>query len=63
MGHCGTVAVNIAKGGEPMGRKGQKYQVNLSQRKRRCAPFHPKGRGVFMSSRREFRQKNHNRKG
>ena len=46
-----------------MGRKGQKYQVNLFQRKRRCAPFHPKGRGVFLSSRRECRQKNHNRKG
>ena len=46
-----------------MGKKGQKYQVDLFRRKRRRAPFHPKGRGFFMSSRREFRQKNHNRKG
>ena len=46
-----------------MGRKRQKYQVNLFRRKRRCAPFHPMERGFFMFSRREFRQKNHNRKG
>ena len=44
-----------------MGRKGQKCQVNMFRRKRRCAPFHPMERGVFVSSRREsgtkFRRK------
>lgn len=36
-----------------MGKRGLKYQVNLFRRKRRCAPFHPMGRGFFMPSRRE----------
>ena len=45
-----------------MGRKGQKYQVNLFRRKRRRAPFHPKGRGFVMPSRKEFRHKKQTRK-
>ncbi len=44
-----------------MGRKGQKYQVNLFRRKRRYAPLRPMERGFFMSSRRDsgtkFRRK------
>lgn len=37
-----------------MDRKGQKYQVNTFRRKQRPAPFHQKGRGRFISSRKIF---------
>lgn len=53
----------LVKGGEPVGKRGQKFQVNTFRRKQCLAPFHPRDGAFFMSSRRKFRCKNHNRKG
>ena len=36
---------------ELVSRRGQNYQVKMFRRKQRFAPFHQKGRGIFMSSR------------
>ena len=41
----------LVKGGELVGRRGQKHQVNTFRRKQCLAPFHQKGRGIFISSR------------
>ena len=53
----------LVKGGEPVGKRGQKFQVNTFRRKQCLAPFQSMKRGFFTPRRRDFRRKNHNRKG
>ncbi len=46
-----------------MGAANQRFQMNMSRHKQHPAPFQSMKRGFFTPRRRDFRRKNHNRKG